>query len=185
MRATRLIAAIALALPILWGGFAKGEVFAISGFYTVTVDGWIRSPLPEGYIFRCAACKDPVDIKIEYGPTVGADSPWRTNDQFIASVSTEKAQKEFADEFMKGSLPKDKRIKFEITPVGLTDLGGLRVLKIATQASMGSSVINGAWMMAVHKDRIMLCIVHFSVGAMTSDNEKAVKAFLDGLVFEK
>jgi hypothetical protein len=185
MRAMRSIAATVLALPIFWGGIAKGEVFANPGFYTVNVDGWTRSALPEGFIYRCTACKEQVDIKIEYGPVLGADSPWKTNDLFIASVSTEKAQKDFADEFLKGSPPTDKRIKVEVTPVGLSDVGGLRVLKIAAQMAMGSSVILDRWMIAVHKSRILWCAVHFSVGALNSDNEKAVKAFMDGLVFEK
>jgi hypothetical protein len=185
MRATRLIAVTVLALPIFWGGTAKGEVFANPGFYTVNVDGWTRSTLPEGFIYRCTICKEQVDIKIEYGPPLGPDAPWKTNDQFIASVSTEKAQKDFADELLKGSLPTNKRIKIEVTRVGLSDVGGLRVLRIATQVSMGSSVIPDTWMIAVHRSRMLWCVVHFSVGAMNSDNEKAVNALMDGLVFEK
>jgi hypothetical protein len=179
MGATRLIAATVMALPILWGGIAKGEVFANPGFYTVTVDGWVRSASPDGFSYRCATCKEQVEIDIEYGP----DAPWKTNDQFMASISTEKEQKDYADELTKGSLPTDKRVKVEVKRVGLSEIGGLRVLMIETQFNIGSSTTLGRFMIAVHMGRIMYCAVHFPAG--DPDSEKAINAFWGGLVFEK
>jgi hypothetical protein len=179
MGATRLIAATVLALPILWGGIARGEVFANPGFYTVTVDGWVRSASPDGFRYRCTTCKEQVDIAIEYGP----DAPWKTNDQFMASIATEKQQKDYADDLMKGSLPTDKRVKVEVKRVGLSEIGGLRVLMIETQLSIGSSAMLDTFMIAVHRGRIMYCAVRSPAG--NPDSEKAINAFWSGLVFEK
>ena len=118
-------------------------------------------------------------------PPFGPDAPWKTNDQFMSSLATERAQREFADELMLGSLPPDNRIKIEIKRVGLSDVGGLRVLMVASEITIGATVMLDTSMIAVHKSRIMRCAVHFSAGVLNPDTRKAIDAFMDGLQFEK
>ena len=180
MQVRRLIVLTLLVLPLLWGGMARAEVFANPGFYTVSVDGWTRVASPEGFRYRCTTCKGQVGVTIEYGP----DAPWKTNDQFMASLATEKARKELADEWF-GGQPTDKRAKAEVKRVGLGEIGGLRVLMVVTEVEMGSASAFGRFMIAVHKGRLLWCAVHYPLGVVDPDNEKAIDAFFAGLVFEK
>jgi hypothetical protein len=69
-----------LMLPIFTCGVAEGEPFTSPGYYTMTVDGWQRSVSPNGLNYRCITCKEQVNIKIEYGPPLGSDAPWRMNE---------------------------------------------------------------------------------------------------------
>src|SRR5262252_3167485 len=64
-----------LMLPISLSGTAKGETFSNPGYYTVIADGWTRSGSPNAFSYQCIACKEQVEIKIEYGPPLSAIAP--------------------------------------------------------------------------------------------------------------
>lgn len=171
-----------LLLLTLGSGALRAEVWTAPGLYTVTVEGWSRNALPEGFGYRCVRCTDQIDIEIKYGPALSPTATWKTNDALMAELSTEAKQREFAQALLQGvSTPS---LTVEIKRVGLSQIGGLRVLMIASRASAGRSVFMGTSMVAIHKNRLMNISVHFSEGAFTPESDKAITAFMSGLVFE-
>jgi hypothetical protein len=171
--------------PVPWCGIANGETFSSPGYYTVTSDGWVRSGSPIAFTYRCTSCKEQVEIKIEYGPPLGDIAPWKTNEEFMASISTASARRQFAEDLMQALLRNDSRMKVELKHIGLGEVGGLQVLLIASEVTMGSSVVLDTSLIAVHKSRIMRCAVQLPAGTLSPDDEKAVDAFIDGIAFEK
>jgi hypothetical protein len=164
---------------------AKAETWTVPGMYTVKVDGWTRNAIPDGFNYRCLKCTDQIEIEVMYGPLFSPDALWKTNDEFIAALSTEDRRQTFADAIMTGAVPPGSGFKVEVKKVGLDQLGGLRVLMMASEVTMGTTSTMDTSMIAVHKNRLVRVTVHFFRGALTAESGNAINAFMDGLVFEK
>lgn len=176
---------VVVVLLALGGAAANAETWTVPGMYTVKVDGWTRNAIPEGFNYRCLKCTDQIEIEVMYGPPFGPDALWKTNDEFIAALSTEDKRKTFADAIMKGAIPSGSGFKVEIKKVSLDQIGGLRVLMMASEVMMGTTSTMDTSMIAVHKNRLVRVTVHFFKGALTAESGNAINAFMDGLVFEK
>lgn len=180
-----LRASIVVTLLVWMSSPANAETWTVPGMYTVKVDGWTRNAIPEGFNFRCLKCTDQIEIEVMYGPPFGPDALWKTNDEFIAALSTDEKRKTFSDAIMTGAIPSGSGFKVEVKKVGLDQLGGLRVLMMASEVTMGTTSTMDTSMIAVHKNRLVRVTVHFFRGALTAESGNAINAFMDGLVFEK
>lgn len=185
MRATLLAVASTLLLWCLGSVALRAEVWTAPGMYTVTVDGWARNAVPEGFSYRCVRCTDQIEIEIKYGPALSPTATWRTNDALMADLSTEAKQREFAEALLQSAAPTSAGVKIEVKRVGLHYIGGLRVLMIASRISSGRSAFMDTSMIAIHKNRLMKITVNFNEGAFTPESDKAITSFISGLVFEK
>jgi hypothetical protein len=187
MIAPRIIAAAAVFSATLCfgiGGRAEAETWSVPGFYSVAVDGWARSAIPDGFSYTCVRCTEKIEIDLRYTQELGPDAPWKSNSAFIAALNTEEEQRQFANEIMQLSVPTGAGFKIDILKVGLSDIGGLRVLMMAARVTLGSVITVDTTMTAVHKNRLMIVSLHSFDGSLTPQNKAAIDAFFDGLKFE-
>jgi len=176
-----IVAILSLVVPLCGvDKTAVAEAWTVQGLYSVTVDGWVRSAVPDGFNYRCLRCTEQIEIEIKYIPE---DAPWKSNSAFIATFDTEQRQRQFADMLMEGAVPAG--FKVEVLQVGLSNIGGLQVLMFAAKVSQGSVVTVDTRFAAVHRNRLMMGSVHSYDGSLTPQNRAAIDAFLDGLKFEQ
>ena len=165
----------------------RAETFSSPGFYLVTVDGWTRTVTQDGFIYRCISCVDQVEIEILREPLrspLSRRAAWRTTDEFIAAVDTPEKQRAFAEEWLKPPRP-NAPYRFELHHVELTEIGGLKMLVIASKFVQGHTVMPDISMISVHTGRLMRLRLHTLTGALTAEGNEIVDAFLGALVFEK
>lgn len=177
--------AMTIAFLAMGCGTASAEVWTVPGAYTLKVDGWSRAATPEGFNYRCTKCSEQIEIEVKYGPPLSPTATWKTNDELMADLSTPEKRQTFADVIMKGAVPSGIGAKVAIKRVALEQIGGLRVLMMASEVEIGRSLTLDTSMVAIHKNRLMRISIHFFEGAMTAENREAINAFMDGLAFEK
>lgn len=183
MRPGEWFAGIAAAVLLGFSGAAHGETWTVPGAYTLKVDGWSRNTIPEGFNYRCTRCSEQIEIEIMYGPPLSPSATWKTNDEFIAALSTAEKRQTFADALMKNAVPPTPSAKVEIKRVALEEIGGLRVLMMASEVVIGRTVTMDTSMVGIQNNRLMRTSVRFFAGAMNVENGAAINAFMDGLAF--
>ena len=185
MRPGAWVAAIAATVLVGLSGAAHGESWTVPGAYTLKVDGWSRNVIPEGFNYRCTRCSEQIEIEIMYGPPLSSSATWKTNDEFIATLSTTEKRQTFADTLMKNAIPPGLGAKVEIKRVALEEIGGLRVLMMASEVVIGRSVTLDTSMVGIQSNRLMRTSVRFFAGAMNAENGAAINDFMNGLAFVK
>ena len=185
MRPYLWFATVAASVWLGLSGQGRAETWIVPGAYTLKVDGWSRSAIPEGFNYRCLRCKEQIEIEIMYGPPLSASATWKNNAEFINALSTPEKRQTFADALMKSAVPADLGAKIEIKRVALEEIGGLRVLMMASEVTMGRAITLDTSMVGIQNNRLMRTSVHFFEGAMNAANREAINAFMSGLVFVK
>lgn len=171
------ICAFLLALP------AQAQIFTKHGLYSIDTTGWQRNTTPSGDIFTCSTCGALVQVQIDYGPPLPADTRFKTNEQFLASLKTETEQRQFADAILRQSIPLTSGFKISIQKVGLTKIGGIDTLQFSAVVEMAPNVTRDTSMIALHKNRIVKITLNYHDGAMNEKTKTAVNSLYKTLKF--
>lgn len=180
MRYCWWFATVAVAVLLGCSGPALAETWTVPGAYTLKVDGWSRNSTPDGYNYRCLRCAEQIEIEIMYGPPLSPSATWKTNEEFMAALSTPEKRQTFANTLMQNAVPSGIGAKIDVKRVALEEIGGLRVLMMASEVIIGRSTTLGTSMIGIQNGRLMRMSVKFFEGAMN-----AINAFMSGLAFEK
>lgn len=162
---------------------SHGQQFVKQGFYSVDSSGWQHNTIPDGDVFTCSTCDAQAQIQISYGPELKGDVKYSTNQEFLAALSTEQAQREFADSILRGSIPLQSGFTISIEKIGLSDIGGLNVIEFSAIVDMPPNVSHENSMLAIHKNRMMKLSLNYFDDGMDDKTRAATNRFYKSFRF--
>ena len=152
------------------------------GIYRVNASGWIKSKIPGAAdVFTCGECKYPVQVRIIYGSKPSRGNKFQSNEEFLQTLSTVKAQRKFAQSVMVNQVPKNAPM--DIMKTSISELGGLKVFQIHAVAKIEKALSRRTIMMAVHRDRMVMVSLNYFEGRLDEPSRNLVRAFFSSLQF--
>ncbi len=150
--------------------------------YRVNANGWIQSEIPgAGDVFTCGECKYPVYVRISYGSAPSRENKFQSNDEFLQTVSSGKAQRNFARSVMEDQVPKNTPL--DIMKTSISELGGLKVFQFQAVAKVEKGLFRSTTMMAVHRDRMVTVSLNYFQGSLDEPSRNLVRAFISSFQF--
>ncbi|MCR0998652.1 hypothetical protein [Serratia rubidaea] len=151
----KLIFALLIAMPVSCFAFTK------QGFYTIGSDDWVTKSTPSGDVFICKDCPEMVQVQISYGPEIGSDSPFKSNEEFVQAFSTKEKKEQFAKMILEGGMP-TSGFSINIIRVDEDHIDNLRALRYSASIKMpDGNVGRETTLVAMHKNRLMKFSVNF------------------------
>ena len=164
----------------LSSGYAQS--YEKESIYRVNANGWIQSEIPgAGDVFTCGKCKYPVYVRISYGSAPSRENKFQSNDEFLQTVSSAKAQRTFARSVMEEQVPKNTPI--DIMKTRISELGGLKVFLFQAVAKVDKALSRRTIMMAVHRDRMVTVSLNYFEGGLDEPSRNLVRAFFSSFQF--
>lgn len=152
------------------------------GVYRVNANGWIQSEIPGARdVFTCGKCKYHVYVRISYGSAPSKENKFQSNEEFLQTVSSGKAQRNFARSVMEGQVPKNTPL--DIMKTSISELGGLKVLQFQAVAKVEKGLFRSTTMMAVHRDRMVTVSLNYFQGSLDEPSRNLVRAFFSSFQF--
>lgn len=180
---TSLKAAATAIVLMVFAGSAAAEVFRKPGYYSVDATGWVHGTGPHGDLFACQNCPSRVQLQLEYGPPLPADSPYKTNREFLARLKTEDTQKQFADLMLQQSLPPNLDLEVSVDQVRMTQIGGLDAFEFSALVNGAPQATREHSFVAIHKNRIMKLTLDYFENGMDEATLARIGALLKSLKF--
>lgn len=156
------------------------ELFIKPGIYSLDTTGWQHNMLNEDDIFTCKVCGDIVQVTIHYG---SEESRYASNSDFIESFNTEKRQRDFAELMIKSQGYDQQNIKIDINKVGISEIGGLKVLEYYVIVESPSSMLHNNSMIGVYKKRMVIISLFYPDGAMNGVSKYYINRMYGSLRF--
>lgn len=161
----------------------SANVFIKPGLYSIDTTGWDRKQTPTGDVYICSTCSAQIQIQIDFGQPLPADSKVQTNSEFIAGLRTPEQQKNFAQEILKASIPMQSGYSFDIERVGIEQIGGLDVIQYAAVVTIGDKVMRDGTMIGIHKKRMFKIGLNYYDGALNPAVQAAIRSLYGSLKF--
>lgn len=174
-----LFAAAAIALG--------GSAFAQSNeapIYTLSPDGWQRTPTSTGDILVCSVCAQRVQVQIGVGPLLGPKAAYRTNEEFIARHRTTEQQRSLAQTVMKAQIPPESLIALTIEGTGITRLGGLDAVEFVATVDVAPMISEDTTLLLVHRGHVVKLTLNYFKGSLDDKARAAVNALLASIKFQ-
>ncbi|MBI5041365.1 MAG: hypothetical protein HZB57_09270 [Gammaproteobacteria bacterium] len=162
---------------------SAGDVFVKPDYYSINHKGWQHNTTPAGDVFTCYSCGAQFQVQLDYGPELPADATYRSNKDFLATLSTEAAQKDFADSLIRRAIPLQSGFTISIGRIGLSMIGGLDVLQFSAVVEMPGTISHDNSMVGIHKNRMMKLTLNYFDGAMNEQASAAINDLYSSLRF--
>ena len=156
---------------------------AVPKLYTLNPSGWQRNTTPNGEVFTCSVCEGQVQLQIDVGPPIGADSKFKTNEQYLAQLRTPDQQKAFADGMLRGQIPLQSGFKITIERTGLTKIGGQDAFQFMAVVELKPTATRDTTMLLLYKSRLVKISVNYYDGTFSPKAQEALGALLSSLKF--
>ena len=167
---------------LLSSSFGHAQPYEKKGIYRVNTNGWIQSEIPgAGDVFTCGKCKYSVYVRIIYGSAPSREYKFQSNEEFLQTLSTGKAQRNFARSVMEDQVPKNTPM--DIMKTSISELGGLKVFLFQAVAKVEKGLFRSTTMMAVHRDRMVMVSLNYFQGSLDEPSRNLVRAFLSSFQF--
>ncbi len=167
---------------ILSSSFGYAQPYGKKGIYRVNANGWIQSEIPGASdVFTCGKCKYPVYVRISYGSTPSRENKFKSNEEFLQTLSTGKAQRNFARSVMEDQVPKNTPL--DIMKTSISELGGLKVFQFQAVAKVKRGLFRSTTMMVVHRDRMVTVSLNYFQGSLDEPSRNLVRAFFSSFEF--
>ena len=167
---------------MLSSSFGHAQPYEKKPIYRVNANGWIQSEIPgAGDVFTCGKCKYHVYVRISYGSAPSKENKFQSNEEFLQTVSSGKAQRNFARSVMEGQVPKNTPL--DIMKTSISELGGLKVLQFQAVAKVEKGLFRSTTMMAVHRDRMVTVSLNYFQGSLDEPSRNLVRAFFSSFQF--
>ncbi|GAC1628119.1 MAG: hypothetical protein NVS9B10_17720 [Nevskia sp.] len=183
MTKTPTMKAVLAATVLAFSAGASAETFTKTGFYSLDVAGWKHQPTPNGEVFACNDCGSPVQVQIDYGAVLPADSEYKTNAEFLGRLNTEETQREFASLLIGSEIPAEAGLESSIEKVSLGKIGGLDGFQYSALISTAPKATRENAVVAVHKHRIMKLTLNYFDEAKSEKADAQVAALFKSLKF--
>lgn len=171
------------AAALLFAAAAHAETFSKPGFYSIDVTGWRHQPGPSGEIFACTDCDTDVQVQIDYGSALPADSDYKTNREFLQRLADEDAQRQFAELLLRAEIPEAAGVEFAIQKVGMTQLGGTDAFEYSALVATQPAATRENAVVAIHKNRIMKLTLNYFDARINDKATARIAALLKSLKF--
>jgi len=185
-----LLSGLLLASTLAGGTVAAEEIYARPGRYTLDAEGWELQPGKDGaLLLRCADCKSPVQVQIDYSPERTGPDAAGGNTAFLAALATEDTQKQFAQAMLEASLPEELQasedVELTIAKVGKTDFGGLKMFRyVALIDGGGEMVTQESSLVAIHHNRIVKIALNHYHDALDDTAKQRIATLFTSLRFD-
>ena len=152
--------------------------------YTLSSTGWQRNTTPDGEVFTCSVCERQIQVQIGVGPPLTAKAPFRTNEQFLASVRTPEQQRSFAESILKSQIPLQSGYSLKIERTGITKLGGLDAFQFMAIVDLKPVPTRDTTMLLVHRQRLVKVSLNYHEGSFNDKARSAVNALYASIKFQ-
>ena len=171
------------AAALMIAGTAQAETFTKAGYYSIDATGWKHQPSPNGDVFACERCSSPVQVQIDYGAVLPADSEYKTNMEFLARLNTEEAQREFASLLIGSEIPPEAGVESSIEKVGMRRVGGIDGFQYSALIGTAPKATRENAVVAVHMHRIMKLTLNYFDEDKNEKADAQVEALFKSLKF--
>ncbi|WP_295686051.1 hypothetical protein [uncultured Nevskia sp.] len=183
-RILKLAAPVAVVLAALMSaGPAAAEMLTRPGFFSVDVEGWEQQPGDNRVIFACKDCGSPVQIQIDYGPELPKEAEYQTNDEFLARLKKEDAQRQFASLLIEQSVPDGVELKYDIQKTSFSKVGGLKVFEYSALIATAPRETRDSTIIGLQHHRLMKLTLNHYDDALTPEAGARISAFFKSLKF--
>lgn len=175
--------ALSLIIAALLAGAAMAQPKPPS-LYTLSSAGWQRNTTPDGEVFTCSVCERQIQVQIGVGPPLTVKAPFRTNEQFLASVRTPEQQRSFAEGIVKSQIPLQSGYSLKIERTGITKLGGLDAFQFMAVVDFKPVPTRDTTILLVHRQRLVKVSLNYHEGSFNDKARSAVNALFASIKFQ-
>lgn len=175
------------ALSLIVAGLIAGAAVAqpkAPPLYTLSSTGWQRNTTPDGEVLTCSVCERQIQVQIGVGPPLTAKAPFRTNEQFLASVRTPEQQQSFAEGILKSQIPLQSGYSLKIERTGLTKLGGLDAFQFMAIVDLKPVPTRDTTILLIHRQRLVRVTLNYHEGSFNDKARAAVNSLIASIKFQ-
>lgn len=152
--------------------------------YTLSSAGWQRNSTSDGEVFTCSVCDAQIQVQIGVGPPLAAKAPYRTNEQFLASLRTPEQQRSFAEGLLKSQIPLQSGYSLKIERTGITKLGGLDAFQFMAVVDFEPVPTRDTTILLIHRGRLVKVSLNYYDGSFNEKARSAVNALFASIKFQ-
>jgi hypothetical protein len=152
--------------------------------YTLSSAGWQRNTTPDGEVFTCSVCERQIQVQIGVGPSLTTKAPFRTNEQFLATLRTPEQQRAFAETILKSQIPLQSGYSLKIERTGITKLGGLDAFQFMAVVDLKPVPTRDTTMLLIHRERLVKVSLNYHEGSFNDKARAAVNALFASIKFQ-